>query len=82
MFRSLLAVLSLLVTAPSWFFAARNQQLATRSLIFAFRYLILISHTLPLAAQRFPYPLLVISWMLLTGNILLPVFFYFAVCWY
>ena len=65
--RSLLAVLSLLLTAPSEFFAARNQQLATRCLILAFRYLILISHTSPLAAQCFQYALLIIYLMLLTG---------------
>ena len=47
-----------------------------------FRILILISHTLLLAAQCFPYALLVISWMLLTGHILLTALFYFAVCWY
>ena len=48
-----MAILSLLLTAPSKFFAARYQQLASRCLILAFRSLILISHTLPFAAQCF-----------------------------
>jgi len=72
--RSLLALLSLLLIAPSQCFAARNKQFASCCFILAFRYSVLISH-LPLAAQCFPYVLLVIPWILRTGHILLPAIF-------
>ena len=80
--RMLSALLSLLLIAPSQCFASRNKQLASCCFILAFRYSVLISHTLPLAAHCFPYALLVIPWMLLTGPTLLPAFFLSAVCWY
>ena len=73
--RMLPALLSLLLIAPFQCFAARNKQLASCCFILAFRYSVLISHTLPLAAQCFSYALLVILWMLLTGHTLLPAFF-------
>ena len=73
--RSLLALLSLLLIAPSQCFAARSKQFASCCFILAFRYSVLISHTLPLAAQCVPYALLVIPWMLFTGHTLLPAFF-------
>ena len=62
--RSVLAVLSPLLTAPSQCLAARNKQLASYCCIFAFRYYVVKSHTLPLAAQCFLNTLLVIPWML------------------
>ena len=62
--RSLLAVLSLLLTAPSQCLAARNRQLASYCFIFACRYYVLISYTLPLAFQYFLDTLLVIPCML------------------
>ena len=68
--RSLLAVLSLLLTAPSQCLASRNKQLASYCFIFAFRYYVLISHTLPLAAQCFLDTLLVITWMIVIFNFL------------
>ena len=73
--RALLALLSLLLIAPFQWFAARNIQFASCCFILAFRYSVFISHTLPLANQCFPYALLVIPWMLLTGHTLLPAFF-------
>ena len=75
MARTLSALLSLLLIAPSQCFAARNKQFTSCYFILAFRYSVLISHTLPLAAQCFSYALLVFPWMIPTAHISLPAFF-------